>query len=122
MTGKKFYIMVSLAISLALILHGCVKVETEPQLLIHVLDEKGKSVSGAYVALFDTADEWNRRLNPVQVWRRTDSEGKVVFTDLQEMTYYIYVRFDGKDNSIGEMSTTEALQANLRHVIVIHIR
>ena len=114
--------MASLAICLAFMLPGCVKVDTLPQLEILVLDEAGASISGAFVTLFDNAEEWNIRKNPVQVWRRTDSEGKVIFVDLKEITYYIYARFNGKDNSVGEVFTAEALKVNQRSMIVIHIR
>ncbi len=122
MISRKFYKLGSLALFLGLVLFGCIKVDTLPQLEILVLDENGAGISGAYVALFDNADEWNKRKNPVQVWRRTESDGKVVFVDLKEITYYIYVRFDGKDNSVGEISTAEALQVNKKSMIVIHIR
>ncbi|MFA5815029.1 MAG: carboxypeptidase-like regulatory domain-containing protein [Bacteroidales bacterium] len=122
MISRKFNILGSFALCLALVLFGCIKVDTLPQLEILVLDEKGASISGAYVALFDSADEWNIRKNPVQVWRQTDSDGKVVFVDLKEITYYVYVRFDGKDNSVGEVSTTEPLQVNQRNKIVVHVR
>lgn len=107
---------------LAFFLSGCIKVDTDPQLMIHVLDEKGAGVQGAYVALFENHDEWSKRINPVQVWRRTDSEGKVVFAGLRPDTYYIYARYDGKDNSTGEITTREALQENFRHIIIVHIR
>ncbi|TSA34413.1 MAG: carboxypeptidase regulatory-like domain-containing protein [Porphyromonadaceae bacterium] len=107
---------------MAFVLYSCTKVDTLPQLEIQVLDENGANISGAYVALFDSADEWNNRINPIQVWRRTDSDGKVVFVDLKEITYYVYVRFDGKDNSVGEVSTSEPLQVNQRNKIVVHVR
>src|SRR5450759_2523557 len=104
MTRRKICILSSMVISMAFVHYGCSKVDTLPQLEIQVLDEKGANISGAYVALFDSADEWNKRINPMQVWRQTDLNGKVVFVDLKEITYYFYVRFDGKDNSVGEVS------------------
>ena len=107
---------------LTLVLGGCIKVDTPAQLEISVLDETGAGVSGAYVALFDSYEEWNSRENPVQAWRQTDSAGKVIFVDLKEITYYIYARIDGKDNSIGEISTVEHLQVNRRDKIVVHVR
>lgn len=103
-------------------LQGCIKFDTLPQLEILVLDEKGASVPGAYVALFESAGEWNSRENPVQVWRRTDSGGKVMFVDLKEITYFVYARFDGKDNSVDEISVPAPLQVNQRAKIVIHVR
>jgi hypothetical protein len=119
---KRFFISALLAICLASGLAGCFKVDTLPQLEILVLDETGAIVSGADVALFDSIDEWNKRENPVQVWRRTGIDGKVVFVDLKEITYYVYVRFDGKDNSLGEISTAAPLQVNYKNKIVIKVR
>lgn len=112
----------SFGLCLALTFYGCVQVDTLPQLEIQVMDESGANVSGAYVALFDSADEWNKRENPVQVWRQTGSDGKVVFVDLKEISYYIYVRYDKKDNSLDEVSTLESLRMNQRDQIIIHIR
>lgn len=122
MIRRKFCILGSMILGLALVPYGCIKVDTPAQLEISVLDDTGASVSGAYVALFDSNEEWNSRNNPVQVWRQTDSDGKVVFVDLKEITYYIYARFDGKDNSVGEISTMEKLQVNQRGKIFVHIR
>lgn len=122
MTSRKICILCSMVIGLVFVHYGCSKVDTLPQLEIKVLDEKGANITGAYVALFDSADEWNKRINPVQVWRQTDSNGKVVFVDLKEITYYFYVRFDGMDNSVGEVSTMEPLQLNQRNQIVVYVR
>lgn len=120
-TGKHIINRIFMVI-LALFLAGCMKFDTLPQLEIAVQDEQGAGVPGAYVGLFDSAEEWNRLVNPVQAWRRTGSDGKVLFVDLREITYYIYVRFDGKDNSLGEVSTADSLQMNQRSKIIIQVR
>jgi hypothetical protein len=107
---------------LAFSLQGCVKTDNLPQLEVLVQNESGTPVAGAYVAIFDNLDEWNKRTNPVQTWRTTNSEGKVLFTDLSEDEYFVYVRFDGKDNSLAEISTFGLLVMNQKTQIVIHIR
>ena len=122
MISRKFCILGSMVLVLALVFDGCIKVDTPAQLEISVIDDTGAGASGAYVALFDSYEEWNNRANPVQVWRQTDSAGKVVFVDLKEITYFIYARIDGKDNSIGEISIVEPLQVNRRDQIVVHVR
>lgn len=122
MNGKKILLFICTSLILAWVPYACARVDTLPQLEILVLDEKNEAIPGAYVALFDTADEWNSRMNPVQVWRRTDSEGKVWFIDLREIAYYIYARFDGRDNSVGEISTAEELQMNKKSVVIIHLK
>ena len=45
-----------------------------------------------------------------------------MFVDLQEIEYYVYVRFDGKDNSLDDISTFEPLTVNKRKVMTVHIR
>ena len=122
MKSRRIFILGFSTLCLVLFLPACFKLDTEPQLLIRVLDEKGAGVSGAYVALFENQDEWSKRINPVQVWRRTDPEGRVIFEGLQPAIYYIYARYDGKDNSTGEIATHEALRENFRHNIIVHIR
>ena len=122
MSGKNLYIIVAIALIAGLLNTGCIKIETLPQLEIQVVDETGAIVSGASVALFDSSDEWNKRINPVQVWRQTDTSGKVLFVDLKEIKYFVYVRYDGKDNSVDEVSTDVALEVNTKKVMTIHIR
>ena len=122
MKSYKLHILASIALMFALMIQGCAKFETLPQLEIQVVDENGAKVPGAYVALFNSADEWAWRSNPLQVWRKTDAEGKVLFVDLREIEYFVYVRFDGKDNSMDEISTNAALALNTRKVITIHVR
>ena len=122
MRGRITYFLGALVVIYALITNGCAKMETLPQLEIQVVDEDGANVADAYVALFNSADEWNKRINPVQVWRKTDISGKVVFVDLNEIEYFIYVRYDGKDNSLYEVTTLEPLAVNTRKTMTIHIR
>jgi hypothetical protein len=99
-----------LAIIVAMALTGCARVDTLPQLEIVVLDETGKPVAGAYVGLFDSAEEWKKLANPVQTWRQTGIDGRVVFVDLRESDYYFYVRSADKDNSIRGGSNHRAAQ------------
>ncbi len=122
MKTRKSYILLLLALTLAFLSPGCLKVDTMPQLEIQVLDESGGTVSGAYVGLFESQEEWINRDNPAQVWRKTSADGKVLFVDLKEVRYYIYVRFDGKDNSLDEFSTFVSLSVNKRHTMTVHIR
>jgi hypothetical protein len=122
MIKGKLYILVSVIFGLAAGFSGCQKMDTLPQLEILVLDENNMAVSGASVALFESAEECNLRKNPVQVWRNTDASGRVLFVGLREIIYYFYVRYDGKDNSIDEVYTFEPLKINQRDKIVLHIR
>jgi hypothetical protein len=122
MVINKFPKSILVALFLIGALAGCAGFDNLPQLEIQVLDESGKQVPGAYVGLFTSETEWNKRENPRQAWRVTDSAGKVIFADLEEIPYYIYVRFEAKDNSSDEVIVTEPLRVNHRTQVVIHIR
>lgn len=122
MKAGKFFIIGPAVICLFLTFCSCGKIDNLPQLEVQVIDEAGSPVNGAYVALFETESEWSTRSNPLQVWRKTDAFGKVLFTDLKEIIYYVYVRYDGKDNSLDEISTVEALTLNRRTGLIIHVR
>ena len=101
---------------------SCEKPDNLPQLEIHVLDLAGRPVSSAYAALFITYDEWIMQDNPVQAWRKTGIDGKVLFTDLQEISYYIYIRSGDADNTLNEIRTTGSLSANQRRILTVHIQ
>lgn len=119
---NKYVTLALLSCLFAIVAAGCVKVDTPPQLEIQVLDAKGNPVSGAVAGLFESEQEWVRLTNPVQPWRRTGADGKVLFADLHEVTYFFYVRFNGTDNSLGEISLAEPLQRNRKHHIIVMIR
>jgi len=101
---------------------SCEKPDNLPQLEIQVLDLAGRPVSGAYAALFASYDEWIMLDNPVQAWRKTGTDGKVLFTDLQEISYYIYIRSGDADNALNEIRTTGSLSANQRRILTVHIQ
>jgi hypothetical protein len=122
MSKRKILLTCSLSLLLLGFFSGCIKYDTPPQLEVIVLDANESKVTGAYVTLFENEAEWEKRINPVQVWRRTDNEGAVLFNDLQENKYYIYARFDGMDNSFNEYSTVEPLVVNQVRSVIIHIR
>jgi len=122
MSKRKILLTCSLSILLLGFFSGCIKYDTPPQLEVIILDPNESRVTGAYVALFENLTEWEKRINPVQVWRRTDNDGVVLFNDLKENRYYIYARFDGMDNSFKEYSTVEPLVVNSVKSVIIHIR
>jgi hypothetical protein len=117
------YIAVFLVITgLSLIGPSCEKPDNLPQLLVEVLDEQDQPVPGAFVALFKDYESWLSRENPVQVWRTTHVTGLVLFTDLAESEYFIYVRSGDKDNSMNEYHVSESLRMNVRKKVEVHIQ
>jgi len=93
-------------------LSACHKIDVEPMLEIEVHNNLGLPVAGAMVGLFNSAEEWSMKENPVQVWRQTSSNGKVVFANLLESRYYFFVEKDSLNNIGSAISTDKALIKN----------
>jgi hypothetical protein len=119
---KKILVIFTITCLMAAIFFACEKPDNLPQLEIHVLDANDQPVPGAYAALFSSYEEWLSLDNPVQVWRKADVTGHILFTDLEETKYYIYVRYGDADNSLDEIITGEPLVINERVVVIIHIQ
>ncbi len=116
----KYYLMV-LVLTAFSGLGGCFKTDNPPQLEIQVIDASGNPVSGVFVGLFDTYDNWKLRENPVQTWRQTNADGYVLFIDLREIDYYFYARIDSRDNSYREIKTEWRLKINERARVKVHL-
>ncbi len=124
MLVKRIYtgiIIVSVFMMLAVMgLSSCTKIDMLPQLELSVVNIEGQAVSGVIVGVFDQQDEWSMRENPVQTWRETDDNGRVLFIDLQEQIYFFYADGDTLNNVGNEIKLNEPLQLNeLRKVRII---
>lgn len=93
-------------------LGSCRKIDTPPMLELTVVNTEGQSVSGVMVGLFDDLDQWGMLENPVQAWRETDVDGKVLFAGLREEIYYFYADADSLSNIGGKIKLTEPLRIN----------
>jgi len=102
-------------------LAACVKVDTPPALEITVIDQYNNAVSGALVAIFDSQEEWAMKENPVQAWKMTDANGKVMFVNLQEINYFIYAEKDNLNNIKNEIRISDIILNNQIRIIRIHI-
>ena len=91
---------------------SCTKIDVQAMLEITVVDEEGKPYEGILVGLFDSLDEWSMLANPVQAWKETNSSGKVVFMDLQEIRYYIFADGDSVSNIGKQVQLNEELRIN----------
>lgn len=100
---------------------ACMEVDTPPSLEVTVSDQFNNPVSGAAVALFADQEQWGMLENPVQVWKLTDEEGKVIFTNLFEQTYYIFAEKEARNNLKNEIKTPVPLMVNQRRLVIIHI-
>jgi len=86
------------------------------------LDQDQAPLPDVLVALFSSREDWQHLENPVQAWRQTGPEGKVLFIDLKETTYWIYCRKGDRDNSFDEIMTDGDLKMNQKARILIHLR
>ena len=103
-------------------LMACVKIDVQPQLKVVVKDAEGQLVGDAVVGLFENVEEWSMRENPTQAWKSTNKNGEVLFVDLIEGHYYIYIRKNGLDNSSGVISLDKPLKMNQQYQVIIFIR
>lgn len=100
---------------------ACIKVDTPPSLGITVIDQYNNPVKEALVTIFDSQEEWAMRENPLQAWKMTDDNGKVMFVNLQETNYFIYAEKGKLNNLKNEIKTAENLLDNQIRLIRIHV-
>ena len=110
-----------LFISSLLCFSSCTKVDTPPGLELRVVNTAGDPVSGVMLGLFDSMEEWSMRENPVQVWKRTDDTGRVLFVDLKEQIYFFFADGENKSNIAHEIRIIEALKLNEIRKITVTI-
>jgi len=88
-----------------------VDVDVNPQLEISVIDINGNAVNGVTVKLFQTEDDLISKENEVQT-KTADSEGKVVFEDLNEEVYYFYAEKGELNNYFDIVTFSKPLENN----------
>ena len=111
-TYKYYFIFLIIALFTIIDLNSCVKPDDAPRLEITVYNEAGDQVEGAYVSLYENIDEWGMENNPVQVWKKTNAEGKVIFIGLREIVYYFVVKKDQMNNSGTQVCLVSKLKMN----------
>lgn len=112
--------ILSLLLMMAYLL-ACIKVDTPPSLEITVIDQYNNPVKEALVTIFDSQEEWAMRKNPLQAWKMTDDNGKVMFVNLLETNYFIYAEKDMLNNLKNEIKTADSLLKNQIRLIRIHV-
>lgn len=87
---------------------------------VTVRDELGNTVEGATVQLFETEEDYTKEEN-VAASGVTDKKGYVKIKDLKDISYFVIVRKDDKDNS-GGGEKTEKLEAKKINKVTIIIQ
>ena len=108
----KLFLAAAFLISLVVCYSSCSKVDTPPGLELTIINKAGNKVPGVIVGLFDSLEEWSMRENPIQVWRETDEDGKVLFIDLKEKNYFFHADGEAVSNIGHEIQVMEPLQVN----------
>jgi len=101
-------------------LGSCTRIDTPPALQLTIIDREGIPLQDVMVGLFDELDQWSMLENPVQPWRETGSDGKVMFNNLKENVYYFYADADSLSNISTMIKTDDSLIINeIRKLTVI---
>ena len=87
-------------------------------LTITVRDELGNLVAGAEIKIYSNRENWEKEVNPV-LEGTTDEKGVAKFKDISNLSLYILVRKDDKDNTGGgEMTKLEDGKFNKITVVI----
>ena len=84
---------------------------------VTVRDETGNIVAGASIKLFAKQDDYEKETNPIAEGT-TDEKGIFKFKELNNLSIFILVRKDDKDNS-GGGEQTKLEQGKINKVTVI---
>lgn len=100
-------------------LGSCSKVDVAPMLEIKVVTAGGQPAGNVMVGLFDDIEEWSMLENPVQPWRETGSDGRVIFNSLREDIYYFYADADSLSNISTLIKLNRPLAVNEKRLITV---
>jgi PKD repeat protein len=87
------------------------------ELKITVLDATTNIVSGAIVKLYTNATDLQNQTNQVNQSLTTNTNGFVVFTNLQPIKYYWYISKSCQNNYNTTVTTTNNLTANTQTIV-----
>jgi len=85
---------------------------------VTVRDEVGNIVVGATVQLFEKEEDYTAEKN-VAVEGVTDDKGYIRFKDLKNISYFVIVRKDDKDNSGGGERTGKLEEKKINKVTIV---
>jgi hypothetical protein len=92
---------------------SCKKEETNTELELTVRDNLGNNISNALVSLYPSETDLINRTNAITS-KFTDSNGKVLFSDLTSMKYYWFAESGCQNNFNSSVTTITSIPANTR--------
>ncbi len=84
-------------------------------LKVFVVDEEGKPVQGAEVRLFKNREDFDAKNNVLHSGV-TNKKGRVFFSKVEPVAYYIFIRKGDKDNMTTNYKTSEVLPSKISTV------
>lgn len=116
----KHYFLLLAAIML---LGSCTKTEyisNPPELEVYVTDNNDNSIKNANVSLFGNREDWDEKTNKIDSLL-SDSTGYVIFQNLSEKQYFVFVEKDSLTNAYGVIGVTDSLQNDEIRILNIKI-
>ena len=107
---------IQLAIALLVVCSAFQIIKTS--LGVTVRDEVGNIVVGATVQLFEKEEDYTAEKN-VAVEGVTDDKGYIRFKELKNISYFVIVRKDDKDNSGGGERTGKLEEKKINKVTIV---
>ena len=107
---------IQLAIALMIVCSSFQIIKTS--LGVTVRDEVGNIVVGATVQLFEKEEDYTAEKN-VAVEGVTDDKGYIRFKELKNISYFVIVRKDDKDNSGGGERTGKLEEKKINKVTIV---
>ena len=86
---------------------------------ITVIDKQGQFIEGAEVKIFKTIDDFNKDKNQVQETKKTDARGRVKFTKLDAISYYMQVDKGDLSNMFNSDKTSPLSPKKINKFIVV---
>jgi hypothetical protein len=118
---KKLYPLLALVVSALLITIASCKggedVTPDTQLELTVKSTSGGVHQNAVVRLYSSFEDWINKTNQVSETQLTDSEGKVLFTNLKSEKYYWLAEKDCLNNVFGFSTSKNPIEEGKRSVV-----
>jgi hypothetical protein len=89
------------------------------QLHVTVRNELGNIETGAAVRLFETEDDYRKESNQVGETQYTDKKGIAKFKNLKNISYFILVENEDRNNYGGGVATDKLLEGKINKVTII---
>ncbi|MES2732180.1 MAG: hypothetical protein V4714_10540 [Bacteroidota bacterium] len=89
------------------------------KLEIIIRNDLGNLVEGASVQLFKTQEDYDKGEKPVTEIKKTDAKGKVVFSDLETVAYYVQAEKGDMSNQGAGAKTIPLVAKKMNKITII---